>query len=99
MRSVERLRLLKFLNQIIYNAHKEWILKVLYHPNGNLISCSNDGTKYELGYEYGKAALFWSAFSANQETAWRLRLTYDSETASLDNEDKSRKYSVRCIQN
>lgn len=57
------------------------------------------GTRYEYGYEYGKAALFWSAFSANQETAWRLRLTYDSETASLDNEDKSRKYSVRCIQN
>lgn len=52
------------------------------------------------GYDYsGKSAIFWSAISANRDTAWRLRLDNDSETASLNNEDKVRKYSVRCVKN
>ena len=30
------------LNQIIKNAHDDWINKVIYNKNGNLISCSDD---------------------------------------------------------
>ena len=30
------------INEIIENAHTDWIYKVLYYQNGSIISCSND---------------------------------------------------------
>ena len=35
------------LNQIINNAHDDWINKIIYFSNGNLISCSHD-TKIKI---------------------------------------------------
>ena len=32
------------INEIIENAHTDWIYKVLYYQNGSIISCSNDKT-------------------------------------------------------
>lgn len=45
----------------------------------------------------GKLAGFWSATKCNGEDAYYLDLSYSTEEAALDDEEKDDAYSVRCL--